>query len=56
VDGALDQFTAQNYDSHDDIHTSLTPNGETILSLVIASPGDDEYAYYTGARPVHPTN
>lgn len=53
VDGALDQFTAANYDAHEDVNASLNPNGETIPSLVVATPGSREYQYYTGTTPLH---
>lgn len=46
VDGALDQFTASNYDSYDGVEAVLNPNGSHIPSLVIATAGTSEYEYY----------
>lgn len=53
VDGALNQFTADNYDAYDDVNAVVNPNGESIPSLIIAPAGSQESRYYTGETRIN---
>lgn len=51
VDGALDQFTPENYD-RDRVEASLGPRAHDFDTTVIAKPGDDEYRYYSESHTI----
>lgn len=53
VDGALNQFTASNYDTTDDINAVLNPHGEPLPSLVITTAGSQEYQYYSKSQSIN---